>query len=788
MVDTVPTNVNISGIDERAKAVLDNLSWAKEVTLEKIVNNSNISAKLLGKIASVAGVDEKSIKYLIRGLDKASKDSVKAASEASDRVEKRDVTRADRFEKAMLSVRGSLSKNYQTLMTDHSTQVGRIFVDIGGQLRTFGERFGLLGGAVIGGLGLMVTAFGKAANIVQDVNNVLREMYAAGVMPVGGFNALADSAIATGLTLRGFAETISKFGAVAVTLGTRRVMEMQVQFARLTRRGADFMMNQEEAQTAFLESLEMMRSSNELTSLNQDQIVARGRTTISMFEQLSLATGRNRDELRRSTASLLNQTRIYGLQRAVGPNDLVRRLMANISSEFGAQSGVISSIIEGMFMGGPALVDDALKPIFAVVPGLGDSLTNITNGLRDGSINVEEATRRTSAAFANISDDQMAAIRRSLPALYDQIQAFRQSSQAAIDARNAIANMTAEERAAYTAQQEQDKRRQESMNALQTGLRAISTGISGLLMDLAEPLIPLFTNLGNNITGVVEAMREQLRPYMVRFATWIQSTFEGGIGPVIENVLTAVGSVMNPLLSVNWSELGSNLAAFARGIGSVVNAAGWVSRQTGGIGNAVLDTIVPGRYARRRGEELIEEQRAQQASTTPAAAASTTTPRSHATEVLSTPPSTSPTVRPTIPSTQVPQATDAARDRIRSVFGGDAPPSTNRPISQETAIPVQPNMAPNPQTVAPTVRNPTPIVPVTAPTNSAPATGPVPTITTDQLNLRTVRYYDESLQKFTQMAAALERSNDLLDRLDRSADGNTNRVVGAVESISGRIR
>ena len=140
--------------------------------------------------------------------------------------------------------------------------------------------------------GALIAVVGSAVNAIQEIHNITRGMYTAGIRPEGGFNALADAAIAAGISMRGMADIITKFGGVAVTLGTRRMMTLQSQFARLTGRGAEFIMNQEEAQQALLDSMEMLRISNQLSTMTDAQILNSSRRMIANFNEMALATVR----------------------------------------------------------------------------------------------------------------------------------------------------------------------------------------------------------------------------------------------------------------------------------------------------------------------------------------------------------------------------------------------------------------------------------------------------------------------------------------------------------------
>jgi len=71
---------------------------------------------------------------------------------------------------------------------------------------------------------------------------------------------------------------------------------------------------------------------------------------------------------------------------------------------------------------------------------------------------------------------------------------------------------------------------------------------------------------------------------------------------------------------------------------------------------------------------------------------------------------------------------------------------------------------------------------------SLPSANTGPVITMNELNLKTVKYYEDSINKFTELNDKIERTNALLEVLRTSNTDNSYRIVNAVESNGQRVR
>lgn len=532
-------DVRVTGIDDRAKQTLSEFGWATEATLAKLASNSQISVRLLQQIArskgasdaavanmqkaaeQVSKVAENGAKKLETTLGDISKNTRQSAENAIDQIGKLGTKGAANIGDAAGKTSAMLSKMTQGikgLFTGPEKQFESVISDFGSGIKSWASSFqpsGILGKAVtaaVGIFGSLVSVIGSAVERLREMNTMVRTLYASGIQPAGGFERLAQTAIATGLTMQDLAKTMTNFGAVAANLGTKRMMALQTQIAKQTRLGADFMMNQQELQEAFGESMEMMRISNELSTATNDEIVARSTRTINMFNDLSQATGKNREELRKATAELMKSTKQFGLMRSAGKGsgEAIQGLMASLTAEFGSSAGQLADMVEGMFMGGPALVDEAMRPLLAIVPGFSNELEQVTQGIRSGVLDPKQAATKISDVIDRIDEGSLRTLRAANPALYSTIRQMQLNSQQARAARDKDATTSKEEIEAREKELEAQKARQAAFNEMDKAMTGLRTAFNMFLAKAVEPLMPVFRKLATMVSSLTEKFSNSL--------------------------------------------------------------------------------------------------------------------------------------------------------------------------------------------------------------------------------------------------------------------------------------
>lgn len=532
-------DVRVVGIDDRAKQTLGEFGWATEATLSKLAGNSQISVRLLQQIArskgasdaavanmqkaaeQVSKVAENGAKKLDTTLGSISKNTSQSAENAIDQIGKLGTKSAAQIGDAAGKtsvLMNKMTNGIKGLFTGPEKQFESVISDIGSGIKSWSNSFqpsGLLGKVVtaaVGIFGSLISVIGSAVERLREMNTMVRTLYASGIQPAGGFERLAQTAIATGLTMQDLTKTMTNFGAVAANLGTKRMMALQTQIAKQTRLGADFMMNQQELQEAFGNSMEMMRVSNELSTATNDEIVARSTRTITMFNDLSQATGKHREELRKDTAELMKSTKQFGLMRSAGKGsgEAIQGLMASLTAEFGSSAGQLADMVEGMFIGGPALVDEAMRPLLAIVPGFSNELEQVTQGIRAGVLDPKQAATKISDVIDRIDEGSLRTLRAANPVLYSTIRQMQLNSQQARAARDKDAALSQEERDEREKELEAQKARQAAFNEMDKAMTGLRTAFNMFLAKAVEPLMPVFRKLATMVSSLTEKFSNSL--------------------------------------------------------------------------------------------------------------------------------------------------------------------------------------------------------------------------------------------------------------------------------------
>ena len=621
-------DVRITGIDDSAKQTLSGFGWATEATLQKLLNNGKVSVQLLQSIARNRSMSDSAFKDMQRAADEVNKtaktgskqfDSAlsgfrrtvndignstkQSAKEAIDGIGKLGAKGADQIGQAAYKTQSLLSKmtgGIKGLFTGGETKFETVISDMGSGLKNWVEQFkpsGILGKIIVGAAGMfgsLVAVVGNAIGALRDMNTMVRELYKSGIRPEGGFEALAQTAIATGLSMENLTKIITNFGAVAATLGTKRMMDLQKQFAVQTKLGGKFMMTQSELQEALGDSMEMMRVSGELRGATDQQIAARADRSISMFNELALATGKNRDELRKATSELMKSTKQFGLMRAAGKGsgEAIQGLMASLTAEFGNMAPQLADMVEGMFMGGPALVDEAMRPLLAIVPGFGNELQDITAGIKSGALNPQQAAVRMSDIIDRIDEGTLQTLRAANPALYGTIRQMQMNTQQAREARANDASLTAEEREARENELKKAQARQAAFNEMDKAMTGLRTAFNTFLARAVEPLLPVFQKVAEIVSKVTEKWSEKLGEFF-KTIDWDAKTkaihdWLDAINP--DDVIKQVGGFLSTL-----TEIISTVTGLA---GSFLNLNNWLAKIIGiDPGTAFLSLLAGGALA-----------------------------------------------------------------------------------------------------------------------------------------------------------------------------------------------
>ena len=556
------------------------LGWATEESLKSLLSNSNITnatLRLIGERYKGFGTKLDSRLAELGVVIKKTAESPAPDSPG----QKTNNARLTQLNSSLQSVNrgiGHFSGMFNA--RDASSMIGGLAYGLKG-LATDAQYYG-------GALSKFIPQLSVASDLLKVFNTVLgeitkvagsmREMYAGGIGVATSLAGLTQAASDSGMQVTEFASLLAKHGRVAATLGTRATMDLSRQFQRMTGFGGQLMMGQKEAGEAFFETLEMMRNSGEMQGLSQQQIARRGVNLLQNFNDLAVATGRNRDELRKQTADIMRQP-LVNLWSRMLPEEGRRRLAdmtARLAAEFGDQGATIANMIErvGQAGGGFGLMEEQFRPLISVVPGFGRALQNAARGVRDGSITQEQAVRGLSDSFAGMSNQQLTMISRANPQLAGFVSQMLQARQAAEDSRKQIEREAAERGISVQELMDTRRRQTERMQQIQTSLNTAGasatrfgqsfTKIAASLSGVITPILDGFSYALDIVSSMFETLADVIEPFadIIGRVTSI-------IGRLVGGVLNTVGNIVGKL----WRETGlaSLFSIVGGGIGSMVD-------------------------------------------------------------------------------------------------------------------------------------------------------------------------------------------------------------------------
>lgn len=602
------------------------LGWATEVTLRELVANSRGTPQLLKLIGERFKIDDAALQRAYLGAETSARRTAQAgqaaannlgrgaqaASEATQQTSKtmEELRRAMRIEsnEYIDIVKSLKTADITNFMDDGARKLkglGGQFADAGGQIGAFGK--------LAGKAGTVLQLFNETLKRLEEVMQDFTKVYAAGAFVETGLTGLAQAASGSGLMISQFAEIMSRNAAVAVTLGTRNMAALGNRFQRLTNQSGALMMSQQEGATAFFEVMEMMRTSGEMTGLSQEQLAQRGVGLLKNFNELAIATGRNRDELRKQTADIMRQP-LTSLMSRLLPQEGRQRLTdftANMAAQFGSQANVLTSMVERVASAGGSfgLIDDSMKPLLAIVPGFGQALQRAANNNLSGAERAAELAR----VFDNLGERgeaQLRTLAMANPALAGQVEQLLQMRAQAKAAREQL-QREAEARGLTIEQLEEERRQTQqrlgqirgSMNGVNAAMARLNnafTKIAGALSGVITPVLDILAGGLNVVSYLFEKMADIIEPVVYYFNEFRQAIMRG-----IDNIMSLFGQGRDEGTDVEGSSLagvvGSVIAIALPLIGMKLlmgTAAGLAAKAvTGGAmaaAGGVLSAAVPG--------------------------------------------------------------------------------------------------------------------------------------------------------------------------------------------------
>jgi hypothetical protein len=537
-----------------------NLGWAKESTLEKLLESSRGTPQLIKLIAERFNINQGAIEQAYRGVTSSTRrmgnEILRAGAKAAEPMKEAgdDIANLARLQK---NITTSLMDQIRSLSSTRDPQ--SILGGIAGRLRGAATAFENTSGAagvLAKKLLLVSSGIGLLGSMVQHLTDVMQAMqgvYASGVLVETGLSGLVQAASNSGIAFREFAAILSRHGAVAVTLGTKATVDLTRRFQTLTRFGGDLMMSQQEGAEAFLDVLEMMRVSGEIKGMSDEQLAQRGTGLLKTFNELAIATGRNRDELRKQTADIMRQPLTSLMSRLLPPEGRQRltEFTARMTAQFGQQADTMVKMVERVAAanGSFALMDENMKPLISLVPGFGQALQRAGQGIRNGSMTAEQAAQELAGTLDNLGangEAQLRTLAMANPALAGQVEMLLQARAQSKAAREQLVReatargMTIEQ---LEAERKETQRRlgniRASMNGANSAVNRLTNAFSKIAASLSGIITPALDLLAgglNLVAGAMEIFADIIQPLADLF-----DSFRQGLMSVVDGIFGLFG-------------------------------------------------------------------------------------------------------------------------------------------------------------------------------------------------------------------------------------------------------
>jgi phage-related protein len=498
------TPISISGINP---SEVKSAGWATESTLERLASYSKDSSDAIKGLAKRFNVNVEETKKVSSALNSSSRDTTRAF----DALERGNERRSVLMNKSLSDLATGLSRGFDLKIDDPTgplkplyagaTSLSRNLTDAGSKL---GAYTALLATAISTSM-LLITQFGQ-------INDTMRGLLASGIRVSDGFSGLAAGASAAGLSAQQMAEAMTKNALVTVGVGTQRTMRLMSMFATATRNGSEFVMTNQEAQEAFLETMEFMQTAGTLRGSSDEQVVQSSRRYLNELNDLSAATGRSRDEIRRTQRSMssLPQTYFALNMLPAQAREAFQRTQARVAASFGSQGSQIMDEISKYMTGGIGRMGREFQLLMSPVgQGVGQAMAEIARVAQAGGDTTEaqqemvtrlhtmDLTRLQSLAQSGSQEHQ---------ALLARIVAMRQDTQAEYNRMRARERMSDQERAAADRQLAADRARQEAFNNVTAELAKFGNMLRGAVSELEPILVPALQGLAEIVGYVSSAL------------------------------------------------------------------------------------------------------------------------------------------------------------------------------------------------------------------------------------------------------------------------------------------
>jgi hypothetical protein len=319
-------------------------------------------------------------------------------------------------------------------------------------------------------------------------------------------------------------------------------------FAQATKDGSEFVMTNRESQEAFLETVSQIQRSGDLRNISDDEVTAQSRRYLHNLNDLSAATGRSRDEIRRNAAAMSTNAQVYTAMRQLpaAAQEGFRLAQAGVAASFGNQAETIMEEMARHMTGGVGMMSKEFQMLMATGGGIGEAMTDFSRAISNGTATEEDRAklvrsiqefdqdRLRQMALAGRNNPEIAAVHARIVALQDQTRTEYREIQRR-------STLSAAERAAedVTRRAEQAKaaERQEAFNRLNTAMSGFSNTIRSMVADLTPVLIPALEGMAS----VVTSLSSGLKTVLETISAW---TGGGQTGGVVAVATVAAGAIL----------------------------------------------------------------------------------------------------------------------------------------------------------------------------------------------------------------------------------------------------
>jgi hypothetical protein len=573
-------------------------AWATENTLANIANSSDKSMQYLKIIGRELASDSDHLLAEIRKIAGELKDG-------HEENKKTDLDDKNNSEENIKELRNLNKAQRDSILALRSTTDSKsLFGNIKAGLNSVGYQMKFMNHP----LADMITGFGVVAGVVDelwhkivDLNKSWESLYATGLIFDNGMNGLISAANNAGMTVENFSKMLTKFGAVAGTLGVKRLSDLNKQFLDNTKSGSELMMTQEEANEAFLGTVELMRSSGKLTSMSDKEIVESGKNLLKNYNELAEATGRNRDEIAKSTQDIIRESNVNVLSRLIPKEqqEQFQKQIAGYAAAFGDSGKELASASAQIRLAGGSMgtLTGDMATIVNQVPGLYDAL-NATD---------TDAPKRAAMAFGHMDPQAVADLMVQFPEAGKWINEMTQKGQALVEiqdlqAKQDAGTLTEKERQRKLDLESQQKileahsKVNAAMANFQNSIGRVAMSFSHLLM----PAIKLLSTTFDAISWTIDKVSDLFDGISNTISGWLKSLniddnaadIAGsagaaiGIGVIGTSVLKwlmgAGGGLFTRMLS--WGPFGKISGLLSKTAGVAGKAGGGI---LGGIGDGI---------------------------------------------------------------------------------------------------------------------------------------------------------------------------------------------------------